>query len=441
MNEQPFPTRRLGRRRFLIHSTLATVGIAMPWIARAQASANAKVVLGCIGVSRTSTDLTKPGRGTSLATGLAGLKNVEIAAVCDVDEMYVRAAADDVEKVQGKRPEMIRDLRKLLENRAIDGVTIATPDHWHAPAAILACAAGKHVYVEKPCCHNGREGELMLAAARKHTRVMQHGTQRRSWPGQIEAVQRVRAGELGNVHLSRAWMTAKRPSIGRGKRVPVPAGLDYELWQGPAPRRPYRDNIVPYHWHWFWHWGTGELGNHGIHTLDVARWGMGVDYPTRVVSSGGRYFHDDDQETPDTQFVTFEYGKKIIQWEHRSCQPHGLEGVGSGIVFYGDRATLVIEGGGYKIFDLNRKEIGKGSGSGGDKEHLQNYVDAIRDGKALNADIEEGVKSTLMCHLGNAALRTGETVRFDPATKRIVGAAAATALWKRDYEPGWEPKL
>ena len=184
---------------------------------------------------------------------------------------------------------------------------VAAPDHWHAPAAILACQAGKHVYVEKPCCHNPREGELAIAAARRHKRVVQVGTQRRSWPGVIEGIDKLRTGAIGRVLYSRGWYNNRRASIGHGKPAPVPAWLDYTLWQGPVPERPYRDNILPYFWHWYWHWGTGELGNNGVHALDMCRWGLGVDYPTHVSSGGGRYRYDDDGQTPDTHTVTYDF--------------------------------------------------------------------------------------------------------------------------------------
>jgi predicted dehydrogenase len=259
-------------------------------------------------------------------------------------------------------------------------------------------------------------------------------------PATIEAIARIRRGDIGEVHVARAWMAGGRGGIGRGQPAAVPQSLDYKLWQGPAPHRSYQDNVVHYNWHWFWHWGTGELGNHGIHTLDICRAGLGVDYPTRVSSGGGRYFYEDDQETPDTQVVTFEFAGKVIHWEHRSCQPRGLENRGSGLLFYGDKATLIIGGGDYKIYDLHGKELDGNSGNGGHVPHLENFIAAIREEEELTAEIEEGFKSTMMCHYGNIAWRTSGAIQTDPHTHRIVGNMEAQAMWKREYEPGWEPK-
>jgi predicted dehydrogenase len=343
---------------------------------------------------------------------------------------------------QSQPPKRVTDLRRIFDDAAVDAVAIATPDHWHGPATIMACAAGKHVYVEKPASHNPREGELMVAAARKHNRVVQLGTQRRSMPGIIEAIERVRAGEIGRVLMSRGWYTAARQTIGHGKPAAVPAGLDYALWQGPAPERPYRDNLVHYNWHWFWHWGTGELGNNGIHSLDLCRWGLGVDYPRRVVAGGGKYFFDDDQETPDTHTVTFDFGDKLITWEGRNWQRRGFEDAMFGFAFYGDRGSLVCGGNDYKIFDAGDKLLASQTkGFTGHDPHLKNFLECIHTGARPNADIEDGHKSTLMCHLGNIAYRTGETVDLDASTGQPKGNPAATALWSREYRAGWEPKV
>jgi predicted dehydrogenase len=297
------------------------------------------------------------------------------------------------------------------------------------------------VYVEKPASHNAREGELMVASARQHNRVVQLGTQRRSTSTVIEAIEKVRSGAVGRVLFSRGWYNNARGSIGRGKEVPAPAWLDFALWQGPAPERPYRDNLVHYNWHWFWHWGTGELGNNGIHGLDLCRWGLGVDYPRRVSSGGGRYHFDDDQETPDTHLVTFDFGDKAIAWEGRSCHKHGFEGWMFGAAFYGDKGILITDGASYRILDLQDKEVARASGSGSDAPHLQNFLDCIRNGKRPAADIEEGHKSTLLCHLGNIAYRSGRAINCEPNSGRILGDEAAARYWSREYRPGWEPRV
>jgi predicted dehydrogenase len=338
----------------------------------------------------------------------------------------------------------VKDLRRVLEDDAVKAVVIATPDHWHTPAAIMALKAGKHVYVEKPCSHNPREGELLVQAARTHMKVVQHGTQRRSWTGVIKAVQAIRSGEIGNVRFVRTWYVADRKSLGRGKGTAVPASLDYSLWQGPAPERPYQDNVLPYNWHWFWTWGTGELGNNGVHFLDMARWALNVDYPTRVTSAGGRYFYTDDWETPDTQTATFEFGRdKMLVWEHRSCQARALEGQKSGISFLGDKGTLLIAENGFTIYDTADKvaHVHKDPlDSNG--THVADFLDAIRAGRRPAADIEDGHKSALLCHLGNIAIRTGRTINVDPKNGHILGdSEAETKYWSREYRPGWEPKV
>jgi predicted dehydrogenase len=391
------------------------------------------VVLGVIGVN---------GRGSALADGFASIGGARVAYVCDVDERVIERVASAVAGKQSQPPKRVTDLRRIFDDPAVDAVAIATPDHWHGPATIMACAAGKHVYVEKPASHNPREGELMVAAARKHKRVVQLGTQRRSSSGIIEAIERVQAGEIGRVHLSRGWYTAVRKPIGHGKPAEVPTGLDYALWQGPAPEREYRDNVVHYNWHWFWHWGTGELGNNGIHSLDLCRWGLGVDFPRRVVAGGGKYFFDDDQETPDTHTVSFDFGDKMITWEGRNWQRRGFEDSTFGFAFYGDRGTLVCGGNDYKIYDPEDKQIARQTkGFGGHDPHLKNFLECIRTGARPNADIDEGHKSTLLCHLGNIAYRTGQTVELDPAAGQVKNNPAAAALWSREYRPGWEPKV
>lgn len=426
---------RLPRRAFLRRTAAAAVGAAtfsiLPPLRGADSPGNT-LVLGVMGVN---------GRGLDLARGFSAIPGAEVGYLCDVDSRAMDRAVKDISGKQARAPKAVKDFRRILDDRSVDALLIAAPDHWHAPATILACAAGKHVYVEKPASHNAREGELMLAAARQQKRVVQLGTQRRSWPAVIEAIDKVRGGALGRVLFSRGWYNNSRASIGRGKHVPVPDWLDWELWQGPAAERPFRDNLVHYNWHWLWHWGTGELGNNGIHSLDICRWGLGVDYPLHVTSGGGKYRHDDDQETPDTHTVTFDFGGKSLVWEGRSWHPRGFEGSAFGIAFYGEKGTLVIDGGGYRVFDFKGAEIDKGSGPAGDRGHFENLLDCIRTGRRPRADVEDGHKSTLLCHLGNIAWRTGRALNLDPKTGRIIGDAEAQALWGREYRPGWEPKV
>lgn len=379
-------------------------------------------------------------RGTALAAGFAALPGAVVKYVCDVDSTHARRAAEAVARKQERTPQIVGDLRRVLDDPAVDAVAIATPDHWHGPAAILACAAGKHVYLEKPCCHNPHEGELLVEAVRKSGRIFQHGTQKRSMPRNIEAVARVRAGEIGTVCVSRGWYNNNRLQTGRRTPAGIPPELDWDLWQGPAPRTAYTENVVPYKWHWYWQWGTGELGNNGVHALDVCRWGLGVDYPKRVTAGGGRYYFHDDQETPDTLSVTYDFGDKTIIWEGRSCHPRGFEGLDFGIEFYGDKASLVIDTGGYRLFDPDGKLIEQQAGPSDDTPHLQNFLDCIRSGAKPHADVDDARKSTLLCHLGNIAYRTGGAVDCDPTSGKIPDGTAAQKLWARVYEPGWEPR-
>jgi predicted dehydrogenase len=426
----------ISRRAFFQQSAGITAGAAAASMARSLRAADnplEAVTLGVIGTN---------GRGAALAASFAAVGGARVACVCDVEERALDKGVSAVAGKQSHAPRRVTDLRRILDDPLVDAVVIATPDHWHAPATIMACAAGKHVYVEKPASHNPREGEWMVAAARKHKRVVQVGTQRRSMPGTIEAIKRLQAGEIGRVLFSRGWYNAVRQPIGHGQRAPVPDGLDYALWQGPAPEREYRDNVVHYNWHWFWHWGTGELGNNGIHSLDICRWGLGVDYPHRVTAGGGKYFFDDDQETPDTHVVTYDFGDKSLVWEGRNWHRRGFEGSMFGIAFYGDKGALILDGGSYKIYDAEGKQIAaETKGFDGHDPHLKNFLACVRSLARPNADIEAGHKSTLLCHLGNIAYRTRHTLNLDPATGQVQNDPAATALWSREYRPGWEPSV
>jgi predicted dehydrogenase len=426
-------------RRQFIRTTSAAAIASTALSSMAIAGASEKVIVGIMGASRSNNGGN--GRGSELALGFAGQKNAEVAYICDVDERHMGKAVEVVAAKQARKPEGVSDFRRIIDDPAVDAIVIATPDHWHAPATIFACAANKHVYVEKPACHNPAEGEMMLAAARKFDRRVQLGTQRRSWPGIIEAMQRIKAGEIGRVLLSHSYYFNNRPTIGRGRAATVPAYLNYNFWQGPAPERGYRDNFLHYNWHWFWHWGTGELGNNGVHYIDLQRWGMGVDYPSRITSAGGKYRYDDDQETPDTHNVSYDFGDRTIIWQGRSWMGKTPSDPDFDVGFYGDKGSLLIRGGEYTIYDMAGKEVAKGSGPAGDSSHQENFLNAIRSGEKLNAEIEEGVKSTLMCHLGNIAHRVGRALNFDTGGRRIKDDADAMGLWSRQYRQGWEPKV
>lgn len=406
-------------------------------------SPNETVTMGIMGVNS---------RGMYLARQFAKIPNVVVGYICDVDKSAAEKAAAEVEKISGKKPKLIPDIRKLLQEKDLDALAIAAPDHWHAPAAIMACQAGKQVYVEKPCSHNPAEGEMLVEAAQKYNRLVQLGSQRRSFPSLQEAVQSLKEGIIGRVYLAKGWYATGRKSIGKGKTAPVPSNLDFDLWQGPAPRREFKDNLVHYNWHWFWHWGTGEALNNGTHELDVMRWGLGVDYPTKVTSTGGRFHFEDDWETPDTQVINYEFpGRVMMTWEGRSCNSHPLEGSGRGVTFYGDKGTMVIPGGAdYKVFDGNNKlvkDVKKGEkmdatntiSATGDMDalHLVNFIESVRGTTKLTAPISEGHKSTLLPQLGNIAYRTGSILTCNPANGHITDNRDAQKLWKREYEKGW----
>jgi predicted dehydrogenase len=426
----------LNRRRFLQNTAFLATGLAAlgRWTSgQAAESPNNKIRIGVMGTN---------GRGMDHINSFLALPNTEIAYVCDVDVRAVDKGIAAVLRRQQLKPKGVKDLRVILDDPAVDVLSIAAPNHWHAPATILACAAGKHVYVEKPGSHTPREAEWMVTAARKHERVVQLGNQRRSWPWIIEAVQRLHAGELGQVFFARTWYNNLRPSIGRGQPVPAPDWLDYRMWQGPAPERPYKDNLIHYNWHWHWHWGNGELGNNGIHALDVARWGLNVDYPTRVTCGGGRYHHRDDQETPDVYVTTFDFGDKGATWESHSCHPRGFEGEKFGIHFYCEKGSLIIAGNQGRILDLKEKVIGQLKGPSLDEPHYANLLDCIRNGQRPHSDIADCAKSAMLCHLGNIAYRTQRTLKCDPQTGQILGdKQAVRSFWSREYRRGWEPKV
>ncbi len=425
----------LSRRQFIQHSSLTSATLAGSSLLsskflHAQESSSNRIRVGVMGLSR----------GMAHVRNALASPNVEVAYVCDVDQQRIDRAVSAVEKQNAPKPKGVQDFRRILDDKEVDAIMIATCNHWHAPATILACSAGKHVYVEKPGSHNPQEGFWMVQAARKHRRVVQMGNQRRSWPAIQEAMARLHSGVIGQTTFARCWYDNARGSIGKGKKGPTPPNLNFDLWQGPAPRKDYKDNLVHYNWHWHWHWGNGELGNNGIHALDLARWGLNVDYPDSVTYTGGRYHYDDDQETPDTAIATYDFGNKGISWDGSSCHPRREE-KHDFVRFYGTKGTLAINGSGYEVFDLDGTSLEKQTGEGGDRGHMDNFFECIRSGKRPNSEIAIGQTSTLMCHLGNIAYRTGQTIKFSPASKQIVNSPKANLLWEREYENGWKPVI
>ena len=331
------------RRDFVQKTVLATsaltVGGILPGFSAKSyariAGANNKIIVSVMGVNT---------RGKALARNFANQKNCEIAHICDVDSRAITACMEAIKDRQSRIPTGFGDFRKSLESKDIDVMVIAAPDHWHAPASLLSMQAGKHVYVEKPCSHNPAEGEILVEAAVKYKKVIQMGNQRRSWPNVVKAIQEIKNGTIGKVYFGKGWYTNNRSSVGIGKKIEVPEWLNWDLWQGPAPRKELKDNLLHYNWHWFWHWGTGEALNNGTHMIDLLRWGMEVDFPIRVSSSGGRFRYKDDWETPDTQVINLDFNKGVsMSWEGRSCNGKTIEGSTVGVLFYGEKGSLLIQ--------------------------------------------------------------------------------------------------
>ncbi|MBW3539761.1 MAG: Gfo/Idh/MocA family oxidoreductase [Planctomycetes bacterium] len=425
------------RRAFLKHAA-ATAAAFSTTSARAGGS-NERVRLGVIGCG---------GRGSGVAQQFAEEASCEVVAVCDPDSRRAGSLAASLAGVRNtRRPKVESDLRRLLDNSDLDAVLVATPDHWHAPASILACEAEKHVYVEKPCSHNLREGRLLVEAARKNNRVVQHGTQSRSMQLIADCVQMLREGVIGDVLVAKAWNVQRRGNIGRGQPSDPPPNVDYDLWVGPAPFIPFQANRFHYNWHWWRHFGTGDMGNDGVHELDYARWGLGVEtHPSRIAGLGGKYFFDDDQEFPDTQTIAFEWpgdgsvGKKrMLIWEMRIWSTNYPYNVDNGAEFYGTKGRMMVTkrnkleifGERNERLDARPKEPRRDLAS-----HHVDFLDAIRNGRRPNADIELGHLSSSLCHLGNIATRLGRGLDFDPATEQIANDDEADRLLARDYREG-----
>ncbi|MBK8501658.1 MAG: Gfo/Idh/MocA family oxidoreductase [Saprospiraceae bacterium] len=445
------------RRRFIKHSIATTVPLSfgvqpVSWLTTKN-PAN-KINVAIMGVCN---------RGRALANAFAAAKDCEISYICEVDSRCIADVLKDVAQYQTSVPKVEKDIRKVLEDKSIDALVIAAPDHWHAPAAIMACQAGKHVYVEKPCSHNPQEGEWLVDAAKKHKRVVQMGNQRRTWSNVQACIRDLHDGLIGNVYYANAWYVNGRPSIGYGKKTNPPAELDFDLWQGPAPRRAYQDNIHPYEWHWFWHWGTGELLNNGTHFVDLMRWGLQVDYPTYVVSTGGRFHYKDDWQTPDTQTVSINFGEtKSMTWESRSCSRLPVHGQSAGVSFHGEGGSVVLESGNaYTVYDNDSKpkvikQVTADSSKEHDQQnvygpgllydigHVENFLKAVRENGTPNSEIVGGQQSVLLCQLGNIAYRTKSGLHIDPANGHLIdnshlNSPEAHQLWSRDYEPEWKP--
>ncbi len=380
-------------------------------------------------------------------------KSARVSHVCDVDSAILGKFAGRAESELGYAPVADGDFRKVLAAKDVDAITIAMPDHWHAPMAILGLQAGKHVYVEKPSSHNPREGEILVEAQRHYGKLVQVGDQQRSSPHTIKIIGQIHDGMIGNAYSARAWYVNTRKSMGVGKAVPVPATLNWDLWQGPVPRSEYKDNIHPYNWHWLRRYGTGEALNNGTHEVDVCRWALGAEYPDRVSAQGGRYQYKDDWQFPDTMMTHFMYPDQMLTWEGNSCQGMRDYGRERGSLILGTKGSVLVDRDGYEVYDWTGKKTdefktGKQTSStdllGRDSMtdlHFGNLIDGIRSGAKLNSPIPVGNVTVTMLQLSNIAWMVNRELKLDTKTGHVMGDAEAMKMWGRTYEKGWEVKV
>jgi predicted dehydrogenase len=436
------------RREFLDTMAIGAAGLAVGTTAKSYSQivgANDRLNFAVIGLHS---------RGYAHLSALAANRDTaRIASICDVESTFMDKFGAEAQKELGYAPHTEGDFRKILERKDIDAISIAAPDHWHAPMAIAGVEAGKHVYVEKPCSHNPAEGALLIAAQKKYGKLVQMGTQQRSSPHTIEIVQKIHDGLIGRAYYAMAWYVNTRKSIGIGKDAPVPSTLNWDLWQGPAPRRPYKDNVQPYNWHWFRIWGTGETLNNGTHEVDVCRWALGVDYPNLVTAAGGRYAFKDDWQFYDTLTTSFAYPDHLITWQGASCNGMKQYGRDRGSVILGTTGSVLVDRDGYEIYDLNghkKDEFNVGTKtSSADKigadsmtdAHFANFIAGIQTGAALHAPVAVGNVAVTMLQLSNIAWENNHELALDPTNAHIQNDPIAMKQWDRTYEPGWAPKL
>ncbi|HZT33168.1 MAG TPA: Gfo/Idh/MocA family oxidoreductase [Bryobacteraceae bacterium] len=413
------------RRTFLLGTSLAWRGLG----------ANEKINVAVVGCG---------GRGKYHVARYCNLPDARVGAVCDVDTAQTERASQIVEKAGGPKPKAYQDLRKLYEDKEIDAISIATPNHWHVLASIWAMQAGKDVYTEKPASYNMFEGRQLLATARKYNRICQIGMQSRSIEHKRRAIELLHSGAIGKVYLAKGLCFKRRPSIGHTPPEPVPPGLDWDIFLGPAPMRPFTKNRFHYNWHWFWDTGNGDIGNQGIHEMDIARWGLGRTLPKAAFSSGGKYVYDDDQETPNTQIATFDYGDAELVFEVRglntggeaAIQPSGPNFVGN--IFLGEKGYLSMDHKGFAIFLGDKREPGE-SMQATEKQnqdtskHMENFLSAVksRNYHDLNGDVEQGVISADLVHMANISYRVKRRLQFDEARHAFVGDTEANAMRTR----------
>jgi predicted dehydrogenase len=428
------------RRTFLQASGLTAVAATRAW------GANDRINIAVVGVG---------GRGRDHIQNYAKISGAHIYALCDVDQANLERGVALAQKLTGEKPKTYEDMKDVFADKEVHAVSMPLPNHWHALAAVWAVQAGKDVYVEKPACHDPYEGRQMVAAARKYNRMMQVGSQSRSIAHKKRAIQMLHDGVIGEVYMARGLCFKRRKSIGHTPNEPVPAGVDWDKFLGPAPMIPFSKNRFLYNWHWFWDTGNGDIGNQGVHEMDLARWGLGVDLPTSVVSSGGKYIYDDDQQTPNTQIARFDYGKKELVFEVRGLQT-GKEADLSksesnciGNLFYGSEGWLALDAEGYRIYKgepegkLVQQAKYEESQMTATQPHMENFLAAVRSRKYqdLNADIDIGRISADLCHLANISYRRGRLLTFDPKTEKFADSEANALAHPSYRKPYIIPQL
>ncbi len=430
------------RRSFIKKSSVGVLGITMGMTAKSYAKimgANDRVNIGVVGIRQ---------QGFNHIRNYAALNNVEVMALCDIDSRLFPERSEWLKNNGGTVPNTYVDIRNLLENKDIDAISVATPNHWHALAGIWAAQAGKHSTLEKPGTHNIFEGRQLIRAAERYGVLIQHHAERRCFPGFKSAMDFLRQGGLGEVYLAKGLCYKRRDTIGKERETTVPKGVNYDLWLGPAQKRPFSPNRFHYNWHWHWDYGNGDMGNQGVHQMDIARWGLGVQHPTKISSMGGHFMFDDDQETPNTQMSVFEFDsslgagdrKKMLQFEVRHWITNDEGGIGEGGIntignlFYGSKGYMTIDlSGNWKTYMGKEREPGpEGKGTG---NLFQNFVDTIRtnDRSILEGDIQEGHYSCSLVHLANISYRLGRTLNFDATTEKFIGDNEANQMLDRDY--------
>lgn len=437
--------RRISRRTVL-GGLAASAAMAATAKSYAQiAGANDRVNFAIVGLN---------GRGKAHLSGLtANAQTSRVTYFCDVDAKVLEAFAGQATKELGYTPKAEGDFRKALESKDVDAITIATPDHWHAPMAVLGLKAGKHVYVEKPSSHNPREGELLVEAQKKYRKKVQVGDQQRSSPHSIKIIGDIHNGLIGRAYFAKTWYTNNRKSMGTGKVVAPPSTLNWDLWQGPAPRTAYKDNVHPYNWHWLFRYGTGESLNNGTHEVDVARWALGVDMPHRVSANAGRYHFKDDWQLYDTMVTNFDYPDHLITWEGRCCNNMPVYGRDRGVCIQGTTGSVILDRVGYEVYDLNGKKTDefsvKSKSSTHDllsrdemtNLHFGNFIAAIQKDEPLHSAIEVANVAVTMLQLSNVAWRVNRELALDPVTGHVQNDPEAMKYWAREYEHGWEVKV